>query len=464
MRKFRFFAVAAFLSVLTGAAQADVAATNAAPDPAQVAAGRAVFEQHCMRCHGTDAKGDGIDAKRLVTQPRDLTSGRFKWKTTVQGTPPSDDDIKYGIIGHGLAGSGMPSFNNLSDDTKAQLVAYIKSISPAFKNAQAPQPIPDPKNMTSTPDLRKGAEVFNKLQCALCHGPDGRANGTSAFSLVDAWQRPIRPANLTQGWTYRGGNRPIDIYHRMLAGIDGAPMPSYEGAVSHEDAWLLSCYVASLQIKANFSKDIYAVKAGGDLPATADDKMWAGAPETTVNLENFFYENGKRAPLTVRAVSVRSLFNDKAIAFKLEWDDPTEDSSATVTDAFLVAFRPVDYQGDPRGNVLNLYAPTAPALDLTTWRAANVGMVSHRTSNLAAAIKENWSGKTSPAVATYKDGHYTLVFKREISPDAAALRNTQATTPVGFAAWDGRNKETGLKFAGSEWLWLHFGQDVAQHH
>jgi mono/diheme cytochrome c family protein len=424
----------------------------AADDAALIQAGRTTFTQQCARCHGTDAKGDGVDAKRLVVQPRDLTSGRFKWKTTTQATPPSDQDIKNGIIGHGLAGSGMPSFANLSDDVKNGLVAYIKSISPAFQNAQAPEPIPDPKNMKATPDLQKGAEIYAKLQCALCHGEGGRANGTSAFTLKDAWQRPIRPANLTQGWTYRGGDRPIDIYHRMLAGIDGAPMPSYEGAVSHEEAWLLSCYVASLQLKADFAKDIFAAHAEGDLPITADDKAWGAARRTDVNLQNFIYEGGKRAPLTVRAVSVQALYNESGIALLLAWDDPTEDP----TDALAVAVRPSDYKGDVRGNILTLYAPSDPALEFTYWQNGKTGAVTRRHSNLAAAVNANWSGTTYPAAAQYKDGHYTLVFKGK-APD-------QPLSRVGFAAWDGGNRETGLKFSGSEWLWLHLGDQTAAHH
>jgi mono/diheme cytochrome c family protein len=426
-----------------------------ADDNSAVEAGHTVFLQHCARCHGTDAKGDGVDARRLVVQPRDLTSGRFKWKTTVQGTPPSDDDIKNGIIGHGLAGAGMPSFANLSSEVKDQLVAYIKTVSPAFKNAQPPQPIPDPKNMQASPDLKKGQEVFAKLQCALCHGENGRANGTSAFTLNDAWGRPIRPANLTQGWTYRGGNRPVDIYHRMLAGIDGAPMPSYEGAVSHEDAWLLASYVASLQQPANFSKDIYATHVSGDLPTAADDKAWQSARRTDLNLQNFIYSGGKRQALTVRAMSVQVLYNDTSAAFLVGWDDPVEDAQEPA-DTLVMALRPADYKGDPRGNLLNLYAPDAPALDFVAWRASQKAAVTSRVSNLATALRDNWSGTSSPATAVYQDGHYTLVFRRNL--------DVKTTQRLGFAAWDGHNKETGLTFAGSEWVWLHFGEQLAEHH
>lgn len=453
MRQFRFAAAVLLLFSLALAPAASPAAVAGDGD-ALIKTGRNVFNMQCARCHGAEGRGDGVDAPRLVVQPRDLTSGRFKWKTTTQGTPPSDDDIRNGIIGHGLPGSGMPSFANLSDDVKNSLVAYIKSISPAFQNAPAPQPIPAPKNMKAAPDLKKGAEVYAKLQCALCHGEGGRANGTSAFSLVDAWQRPIKPANLTQGWTFRGGDQTIDIYHRMLAGIDGAPMPSYEGAATHEEAWLLSAYVASMQLKPNFSKDIHATLVSEILPSSASDKVWDRARRTDVNLQNWIYANGKRLGLTVNAVSVQAVYNETGIAFRLSWDDPTRDTSPP--DAMLLAFLPADYQGDPRGNLLNLYAPSDPALEFTAWRAGDPDTVHRRRSNLAAAVRDGWSGNALPAAAEYNDGHYTLVFKQD-APKHPVSR-------AGFAAWDGANRETGLKFSGSEWLWLHLGEQTASQH
>src|SRR4051812_38242686 len=98
------------------------------------AEGKISFGLYCARCHGPEARGDGPDAKRLVVVPRDLTSGKFKFKSTAYGTPPSDEDLASGIIGHGLAGSGMPSFANLDKDIRAGIVAYIKTISPIFQN------------------------------------------------------------------------------------------------------------------------------------------------------------------------------------------------------------------------------------------------------------------------------------------------------------------------------------------
>ncbi len=439
-----------------------VAAGTLHADDDIVANGRAVFVAQCSRCHGLEAKGDGVDAKRLWIAPRDLTSGKFKFKSTAYGTPPSDDDISNGIIGHGLAGSGMPSFANLDKDVRASLVAYIKTISPAFANDQKPQPIPNPANMKASADLQKGKEVFTKLQCALCHGENGRANGTSAFTLVDAWNKPIRVANLSQGWTYRGGSEPIDIYHRILAGIEGAPMPSYEGAASHEDIWQLCNYVASLQLKTNWSGQINAAKVNGALPSKADDAQWKKAERTDVNMQNYFYENGRRAHLTVNAVSVKALYNDGSIALLITWDDPIKDEGKP-GDTLLIAIKPVDFDGDPRANLHTLYTPNAHPLDLALWQASNPKTTGQKKTNLYSATHWGWQpDQILESSAQYEDGHWTLVVTRPLALEGGeTLKAGSDVRYIGFAAWDGHNDESGEKHSASQWIRLMIGTGAA---
>jgi mono/diheme cytochrome c family protein len=67
--------------------------------------------------------------------------------------------------------------------------------------------------------------------------------------------RNIQPRNLRMGH-YRGGRRPVDIYLRILNGIDGTPMPALSAVlkkegeqkigVTHDDIWALVYYVRSL--------------------------------------------------------------------------------------------------------------------------------------------------------------------------------------------------------------------------
>jgi mono/diheme cytochrome c family protein len=122
--------------------------------------------------------------------------------------------------------------------------------------------IPDP-----TPAMiARGKELFHDAQkgnCASCHGEAGLGDGPSAWKIddegkkvsayLDDWGQPILPRNLVRG-LYRGGRRPIDIYRRIYAGINGGPMPalgeSKDAAgnplLTPEDMWSLVHYVRSL--------------------------------------------------------------------------------------------------------------------------------------------------------------------------------------------------------------------------
>src|SRR3989338_5839677 len=250
----------------------------AAPPP-DLEVGRAAYQQSCARCHGDQGRGDGVDAKRFSPLPRDLTLGVYKFRSTASGTPPTDEDL-FRTITDGLPGSHMPDWRHLDEATRWQLVAYLKSLSPVFEQTR-PEPVPvaaDPGPARA--DLAKGRQVYEQLGCAACHGPQGRANGSSAAGLVDDWGKPIRPANLTKGWSYRGGSEPRAVMLRLLAGIDGAGMPSYTGAVSPEDAWQLAYYVASLQEPAHWNLVTRDTRVTGTLPTAGDDPRWASAERT----------------------------------------------------------------------------------------------------------------------------------------------------------------------------------------
>jgi mono/diheme cytochrome c family protein len=161
-------------------------------------------------------------------------------------------------------------------------------------------PVPE---MPEEPDLAEsialGKELFHgtKANCVKCHGVtalgDGQANDYDDWNKVvkqaedevaggfqqaaeaDTWSmsaeelaehrsqiawlerfgrvlegealepRTIQPRNLRQA-IYRGGRRPLDLYYRIHAGINGAPMPAAAGTVSPEEIWHIVNYIRSL--------------------------------------------------------------------------------------------------------------------------------------------------------------------------------------------------------------------------
>jgi mono/diheme cytochrome c family protein len=142
-----------------------------------------------------------------------------------------------------------------------------------------------PTGIELAESIAKGRELFfgDKANCVKCHGVtalgDGQANDyddwsknivkiearLSGLAKSDAdaaerqWAaefgqvlsgdalkpRTIPPRNLRHG-IYRGGRRPLDLYYRIHAGINGAPMPAAKGTVDPEDIWHIVNYVRSL--------------------------------------------------------------------------------------------------------------------------------------------------------------------------------------------------------------------------
>lgn len=407
-------------AVLSFASVAD-AAPRPAADPL---AGKQAYLDNCARCHGPAGAGDGRDATRMDPKPRILSEGVFKFRTTASGTPPTDEDL-YHTVSEGLPGSRMPEFQRLDEDTRWQLVEYVKSLSPVFAEQK-----PEPLDLGTDPgpakaNLTRGEELYKQLGCNACHGDQGRGNGPSAPTLVDQWNKPIRAADLTLGWTYRGGSAPKDILARLMTGIDGTPMPSYAEAVSSAaEVWDLAYYVHSMQVEPQWGRAVKAAKAAGPLPVSADDPAWESAPRTDVRLSGLFYRGGELLPVTGHAISIQAMYNENEVAFRLRWNDPTE-SQENPPDAVELAFL-ADRRKKWEVGSLRSWPPAgaeASLLEVTRWSAGDAG-----------------------AAASYANGEWAVVVKRPLPA------SKERSPLVGFMVWDGGNGEQGRHRAASPWL------------
>jgi len=205
------------------------------------------YRRYCVGCHGPLGDGNGENAQWINPKPRDFQLGIFKCRSTPTGTLPTDQDL-YDSIGRGLDRSNMPSWNALTKQERADLVAWIKHFSPRWQNEKAGTPIQIPAEPEVTADrVKAGQEVFRKMECWKCHGVQGMANGPSAATLSDDLGRPISPFNFTDGSRPLCGNTDTDIYKIFMTGLDGTPMPSFADNIKPEEAWDLVFYLRSLQ-------------------------------------------------------------------------------------------------------------------------------------------------------------------------------------------------------------------------
>lgn len=220
----------------------------AAPPPAaagDAARGKAIYERYCISCHGSDGDGNGDAAAWFTPKPRDYRQGTFKWRSTVSGSLPLPSDLER-TISNGVYGTHMPSWFAIGERSRRDVIAYLQRFSSRWKEeapgATVPVP-PDPRY--SDASVARGKALYDKMQCAACHGPEGLGDGPSASDLKDDWGNAIRPYDLTRGHI-KCGNTGTDIYRVFMTGLNGTPMPSFADALDSAQAWDLVHYIQSL--------------------------------------------------------------------------------------------------------------------------------------------------------------------------------------------------------------------------
>lgn len=221
-------------------------ATRPAVTATTVEQGKQLYAANCVQCHGVEGKGDGYGAPFLVPPPRDFTGGQFKFRTTSSGLLPTDEDL-FRTISRGADGTGMPPWQYLlSDEERWALVAYLKTFDPRFGNAAALKPMPLPDAPGKSRSVDRGRDIYAKMQCAKCHGDDGRGVGPSSNTMVDAKGRHVNARDFTQPGSFRTGWTEREMIRTLETGMNGVPMPSYSNVMSKQEEYDLVAYVMSL--------------------------------------------------------------------------------------------------------------------------------------------------------------------------------------------------------------------------
>jgi len=94
------------------------------PSPQALDAARVLYRDHCERCHGKTGKGDGADATKFSTSPRDLTDGSPM-------SAQSDGELFYKIS---EGRRPMPEFKTkFTEEQRWQLVLLMRWLASADK-------------------------------------------------------------------------------------------------------------------------------------------------------------------------------------------------------------------------------------------------------------------------------------------------------------------------------------------
>ncbi len=311
-----------------------------APEPgmAFLEDGREVYFKRCMPCHGRRGEGDGLAAPYLDPRPRDFSLGMFKFRTTLSGEMPTDADL-FRTVSFGVPGTAMPAWGEgdmiLPERERWAAIYFIKSMVEDFQSEDL-DPYADGKQIQvgvapkATPErLAAGRKAFmdkDQAACVKCHGDSGRGNGSEAGTHKDDWQDPILPRDLTKPWRYKNGSNVEDIFRTLTLGLNGTPMPSFLDALeSDDDRWDLALFVKSLQeFRRPEALVLDAEKVAGNLPAEPADDAWLLAQTIEVTTGGQVVIGPRWQNPSVDVVSIQALYNQEEIAFRLSWNDRTE--------------------------------------------------------------------------------------------------------------------------------------------
>jgi mono/diheme cytochrome c family protein len=510
--------IALLCAALTGLVRA------AAPDvgtEAQRESGKKLYVKYCSQCHGEKGDGEGYAASHLRPRPRNFTTGKFKIRTTPNGALPTHQDL-INVIRRGMPYTSMPAWPDFSDQQVSDIAYFLTTFSADFSNPEnAPQAVQFPSAPNATKEsIEAGKKLYEETGCGKCHGTLGRGDGTSAPTLKDDWGNPIRPADLSQSWTFRGGSSREDIFRTMSTGLNGTPMPSFADALKPEQRWAITDFIDSLSggnSGPGYANLVIAKHVQGTIDLSKGAEAFASARAVRFPIIGQIMQPGRSFHPPATSVIVQAVWDTDSIAFLVRWHDMSAQKTGTNGPALPVPpeeeeeaapvapgseggaaganpFGDAEVAPKPAGQAQDPFAEPEPASDQASEFSDAVAIqipsqvptgarkpyfilgdsqnsVDLWFFGLAGSAPVEFTGRGSsdikpkdPAevtgVASYDQGEWSVIFKRPLRSAAGAALSPGQFMPVAFSVWDGSSRERGNRRGLSLWYSLYVEPEV----
>jgi len=487
---------------------------------AQRESGKKLYLNYCSQCHGEKGDGEGYATPHLLPKPRNFTTGKFKVRTTPTGALPTHQDL-VNIIRRGMPYTSMPAWPNLADQEVANLAYFITSFSADFSNPEiVPKPVPLPSAPNATKEsIELGRKLYDETGCVKCHGTLGRGDGPSAPTLTDDWGYPIRAANLSQSWAFRGGSSREDIFRTMTTGFNGTPMPGFLDALTPEQRWAITDHIVSLSGSdgPGYSNLVVAKHVQDPIDVAKGTASFDSAPVARFPIIGQIMEPGRAFHPSATSVTVQAIYDAESIALLVRWHDMSAQKAGTNGPSLPVppeeeeeaAAAPAGEGGGASagGSVFGdaEVAPTPAAQDpFGEAEAAPADQPSEFSDAVSVQIPSQvpagarkpyfifgdgqnsvdlWffdlarpdplqftgrgSGDIAPndtgdltGVASYHQGEWSVIFKRPLRATSGAPFSPREFMPVALSVWDGAARERGNRRGLTVWYSLYVEPEV----
>jgi mono/diheme cytochrome c family protein len=207
----------------------------------------------------------------------------------------------------------------------SNLAYFITTFFPDFASAASPPAAVElPSAPASTSEsIELGKKLYVEIGCVKCHGPLGRGDGPSATTLVDDSGYPIRAANLTHRWTFRGGSTREEIFRTMTTGLNGTPMPSFVDAMPPEQRWAITDYIISLEPspEPRYTNLVVAKHVLDPIDLAKGAGNFTSAPVARFPIIGQIMEPGRAFHPAATSVDVQAIYDAESIAILVRWHD-----------------------------------------------------------------------------------------------------------------------------------------------
>ena len=457
--------------------------------------GKNIYLKKCAFCHGEKGKGDGPSKEYTLPHPRNLTKGHIKIRSTSFGKIPTDEDL-FDAVSNGMKGTTMPSWSHLSNSDRQSLVLYIKSLSKKFKKFKKRGKkhkiitIPEPPTL-SQEGIERGKKSF-MINCSGCHGVKGRGDGVTTARIVDYSSNAIWPRNLSEPWNFRRGTTRKDIFLTLRTGLSTTAMPKFSPRIfKDQEIWDIVDFVLTLGSpkQPQVKPVILAKKTSEDLPDDFNASFWTKMKSAYIPLGGQILQKPKSYFPTVRNLTVQAAYNDKEIAFKIDWDDPSYDPALqekNIVKASPTPPLPEHLKGAKEEEPIEPVKPDFPdalalqfnlnnevvkpyflngdsdhPVNLWKWTSSDNTAHEWNTTGLTNWSLQNDKSQSIKTQANYQFGRYFLIIKRKLKVNDEKIDvqfEAGKSLLIAFNIWDGYQGENGAKKTISSWFELQLAK------
>ena len=211
---------------------------------AELQAGKELYVDRCLTCHGCAGNGLGSYGGTLIVTPANFKQDPFR---------NMPDDQWYWHVSEGVQGTVMPAWKeSMNELDRWRVIRYIQQIfsRPLMRDPAEGDPPADYASMTNplpqtVETLEEGKAIYTR-ECLVCHGDAGTGNGPYKDGLQPS---PPDFSDGSYGTLADPSYTDADYFWRISEGLPWSAMPSWKLRYSEEERWKLVYY-----LRVNFTQ------------------------------------------------------------------------------------------------------------------------------------------------------------------------------------------------------------------